>query len=830
MSAVLDGWARLVTGRRSAWAVIAGWVLLLVVATPLALGLGDTQSTDPVNYLPTGAQSTALLQELAGIPGGNVSPAVVIYARPGGLIPADRARIGADRAAVPAQVTHAGRSGPVRVSADGAAALFTVDLPSQDAVLNVAVPQLRQLTATATRNSLDRPDADTLRVAVTGPAGYTADANQAAAGIDGTLLIAAASVVIVLLLLIYRSPLLWLLPILTVTGGLLTAQAAITLLARHGVLTVTDLAAGILNVLVFGAATDYALLLIARCREQLHTTTDHHHALAAAVRSATPAIAASAGSVIAGMLCLLAATITANRGLGPVAALGITGGLLASLTLLPALLAVTGRRVFWPRTPQPTHAADPTPTPGTIESPVASPAPPRGVWAQLATVLGRHPRRIWVLTALLLAFGVLGLVDTRLGLPQAGTFRGTVQSVTGQQLLDTHFPPGASSPTQILADTTQGAAVRRAVATTPGIVKVTEASATPATPGRTMLQATLTAPPDSPAAMHTITVLRDRLATVPAAHALVGGATAVQLDIARGAAHDRAVVMPLVLAVVLLVLILLLGALVAPLVLLATVVLSYAAALGVSVALFDALGLAGTDPSVPLYVFLFLVALGVDYNIFLMTRVREETVRAGTRAGTLRGLALTGGVITSAGLVLAATFATLAVLPLVVLTETGIAVALGVLLDTFLVRSLLVPALTYDLGDRVWWPRRSPTTPPPSPPRSGADDTGPPPPPRPRHPPGPAETAYRRGSPPPARTGDEPWHTPCSSPRTPQPGWPPSQPGASPSPTDGPTSRCTSGPSSPWSCSSPPPSPSTGLGWTSPPEACSWRSPYSADT
>ncbi len=725
MSAVLDGWARLVTGRRSAWAVIAGWVLLLVVAAPLAAGLGATQRTDPVNYLPAGAQSTALLHELAATPGGDMSPAVVIYGRPGGLTATDRTRIGADRAAVPAHVTHAGQPGPVRVSADGAAALFTVELPSTDAVLNVAVPQLRQLIATAAGTSAALLTPGGLSVAVTGPAGYTADANHAAAGIDGTLLIAAAAVVVVLLLLIYRSPLLWLLPILTVTGGLLTAQAAITLLARHGALTVTDLAAGILNVLVFGAATDYALLLIARYRDQLHTTTDHRLALAAAVRSATPAIAASASTVIAGMLCLLAATITANRGLGPVAALGIAGGLLASLTLLPALLAATGRRVFWPRTPHPVqaaHAAGPSILPATVDSPAALP-PPVGMWARLATSVGRHPRRVWILTALLLALGVLGLGDTRLGLPQAGTFRGTVQSVTGQQLLDAHFPPGASSPTQILTDTAQVAGVRRAAATTPGIVEVT---GVPAARDRTLLQATLAAPPDSPAAQNTITVLRDRLAAVPAAHALVGGATAVQLDIARGATHDRAVVMPLVLAVVLLVLILLLRALVAPLVLLATVVLSYAAALGVGVALFDALGLAGTDPSVPLYVFLFLVALGVDYNIFLMTRIREETLHAGTRAGTLRGLAVTGGVITSAGLVLAATFTTLAVLPLVVLTETGIAVALGVLLDTFLVRSLLVPALTYDLGDRVWWPRRPPTTTRrPKPP--GAGDT------RPRH-------------------------------------------------------------------------------------------------
>jgi len=714
MTATLDALERLVTGRRGAWAVIAGWVLLLVLAAPLAAGLGATKSTDPVDYLPAGTQSTALLRELADFPGGDVSAAVVVYVRAGGLTHADQARIRADRAAVPGRVTQSGQPGRVRVSGDGAAALFTVDLPSKDAVLYVAVPQLRRLTtATVSR---DGRGAGGLGVAVTGPAGYTADANQAAAGIDGTLLAAAGAVVVVLLLAIYRSPVLWLLPILTVTGGLLTAQATITLLARHGALTVTDLAAGIFNVLVFGAATDYALLLIARYREQLRATTDHRHALAAAVRSATPAIAASAGTVIAGMLCLLVATISSNRGLGPVAALGIAGGLLASLTLLPALLAVTGRRVFWPRVPHPDPAARPA-RPGTAATPPeALRAVPASAWTRLATWLGRHPRRVWVLTALVLAFGVVGLLDTRLGLPQAGTFRGSVEAVTGQQLLDAHFPPGASSPTEILTDTASATGVRRAAAGTPGVIEVTPVTGNH---GRTLLQATLAAAPDSPAAQDTVTVLRDRIAGAADAHALVGGATAVQLDIARGAAHDRVVVMPLVLVVVLLVLILLLRAVVAPLVLLATVMLSYAAALGLSVVLFDALGLAGTDPSVPLYAFLFLVALGVDYNIFLMTRVREETVRAGTRAGTQRGLAVTGGVITSAGLVLAATFTTLAVLPLVVLTETGLAVALGVLLDTFVVRCLLVPALALDLDRHIWWPSALTRTPaPPSTPAS----------------------------------------------------------------------------------------------------------------
>jgi len=569
------------------------------------------------------------------------------------------------------------------------------------------VPQLRQLVRSGGGSTTD-----SLNVAVTGPAGFTADANSAAAGIDGTLLIAAAAVVVVLLLLIYRSPVLWLLPMLAVTGGLFTAQAAITLLARSGALTVTDLSAGILNVLVFGAATDYALLLIARYREQLRTAADHRTALAAAVRATTPAITAAGGTVIAAMLCLLAATINSNRGLGPVAALGIAGGPMASLTLLPVLLAVTGRRVFWPRTPQLIH---PTPTPAAERSsdapgrPAAAPAGPSRQWERLGGRLAHRPRRVWVLTSLVLAVGAFGLLDTRLGLPQAGMFRETVEAVHGQQLLDAHFPAGASAPAQILTDRDATSDVQDRARTTPGVIDVALATSSGS---RTLLQATLADQPDSPAAQHTIAVLRQHLAALPDAHVLVGGTTAVQLDLAHGAAYDRAVVMPLVLAVVLLVLLLLLRALVAPLLLLATVVLSYGAALGVSVLLFDALGLAGTDPSVPLLAFLFLVALGVDYNIFLMTRVREQTLRHGTRAGTLRGLTATGGVITSAGLVLAATFATLAVLPLVVLTEVGLTVALGVLLDTFLVRSLLVPALTLDLDRYIWWPGRLARHPP----------------------------------------------------------------------------------------------------------------------
>jgi len=531
-----------------------------------------------------------------------------------------------------------------------------------------------------------------LSVAVTGPAGFTADANNAAAGIDGTLLAAAAGVVIVLLLVIYRSPLLWLLPVLSVTGGLVSAQAVITVLARHHLLTVTDLSAGILNVLVFGAATNYALLLISRYREQLHTTADHRVALRTAVRAATPVIAASAGTVIAALLCLLAGSLNSNRGLGPVAALGVAAGLLATLTLLPALLAVCGRRVFWPLVPHATATA----------APVNVDVPSAGVWGRVGALLARRPRLVWVLTAAFLAAGALGLADTHLGLPQSGAFRGTVQAVHGQQLLDAHFPAGASEPAQILVNSSSTAAATQTAAATSGI-----AAAEPVdrAGNLTLLAATLTDPPGSRAAQHTITALRTRLAPCPAGtpwSAARPPSNLIQPPPPPTTAPSscrwswrwccsrsccccapcsrRCCCLP-------------------------PSCCPYACALGVSVLAFDLLGLAGTDPSVPLYGFLFLVALGIDYNIFLMARVREETRTVGTRAGMLRGLAVTAGVITSAGLVLAATFTTLAVLPLVLLTEIGLTVALGVLLDTFLVRSLLVPALVLDLGPPIWWPR-----------------------------------------------------------------------------------------------------------------------------
>jgi RND superfamily putative drug exporter len=469
--------------------------------------------------------------------------------------------------------------------------------------------------------------------------------------------------------------------------ALTVAQAVIYLLTQHANLTVNGQSEGILVVLVIGASTDYALLLVARYREELRRHTDRHQAMAVALRRAGPAIIASGLTVIAGMLCLLAAKSNDISGLGPVAAIGIGVGLIAMITLLPALLVVFGRWIFWPVRPA-----------------YGSPEPTRrGVWARVGQSISRRPRGVWLVTAILLAVCSAGLIGFKFGtLTVAQSFRGTPASVTAQNVLAKYFPAGSGEPVQVISTAGSAGAVRTALADTPGMASVTA----PVTKdGLAFLQATMIPQPDSPAAYTLVDTIRTKVHAIPGADAKVGGGTAINRDVESAAAHDRDVLIPLILGVVLLILGLLLRAIVAPLVLIATVVLSFGAALGISALFFQhVFGFAGADISVPLFVFVFLVALGIDYNIFLMTRVREESIRSGTWRGALTGLAATGGVITSAGLVLAGTFAVLGTLPLVEFTEIGFAVALGVLLDTIVVRSVLVTSLTLDIGRHMWWP------------------------------------------------------------------------------------------------------------------------------
>jgi len=670
-------------GRRTKWLVLVFWVVVVALAGPLSGKLTGVEKNDAQSWLPSAAESTQALALRSKVVSPNVFPAVVVYDRPAGVTAADKAKAAADakRFAGVAGVVQGQVTGPF-VAHDGKAIETIVPVNLGHEGWNNAGP-----AADSLRNIASGSPGLTVHIA--GPLGYAADSGKAFKGIDGVLLFSALAVVIVLLLVTYRSPTLWLLPVISAGVALVSAQALIYLLAAHAGLTVNAQSAGILDVLVFGAGTDYALLLTARYREELRRHEDRHAAMAVALRRAGPAIIASAGTVILSLLALTLAELNSTKGLGPVLAIGVGVAMLSMMTLLPALLVITGRWVFWPAKP---GYGSPEPT-------------ARGFWARVGRRIAVRPRLTWITTALLLGVMALGLTGLKAsGLTNAESFRGHPDSVTGQAVLDQHFPAGAGQPVQVFGSQASGAQLAAALRTVPGITGVTS----PVTvAGHAYLEGTLTSAPDSQAAYSTVDRVRAAVHAVPGADALVGGNTAINLDVQRAAAHDRDLIIPIVLVVVFVILALLLRALVAPVMLIATVVLSFAATLGVSALFFDhVFNFGGADTSFPLFVFVFLVALGIDYNIFLMTRVREEAKRHGPRTGALTGLAATGGVITAAGAVLAGTFAVLGTLPVTFLTELGFAVAFGVLLDTLVVRSVLVTALNLDLGRWVWWPSR----------------------------------------------------------------------------------------------------------------------------
>jgi RND superfamily putative drug exporter len=679
----VGGWAQLVCGRWSKWAVLALWIVVLALGAPLAGKLTDVQKNDNSAWLPGNAEATRVADLSKRFQPDDIVPAVVVYERSSGITPADRAKVAAD---VTALARIAGVTGPVTDAAaapDGRALQvfvpIKIDADGWAKIVDVTTA-IQQETASTDGG---------LVVSLAGPAATVADSAEAFEGIDGALLYTTLIVVAVILLITYRSPALWLLPILTAGTALTSAQAVIYLLAKHAGLIVNGQSAGILTVLVFGAGTDYALLLVARYREELRRHEDRHEAMALALHRAGPAVIASAATVAIGMACLTFAQMNSTKGLGPVAAIGVAVGLLAMITLLPALLVIFGRWLFWPARPKV----------GTVEPTVT------GVWAKLGRWVARRPRTVWIVTTLVLGVMTLGLVQLDAnGLSTAESFVNKPKSVTADQALARHFPAGQGQPVVVIGKAAAADQMRQAFASTTGIAEVGE----PTVKGDlAMLQGTLSDPSDSPAAAATIDRVRAAVHTVNGADATVGGMTALTVDMNAANRHDNRLIIPLVLVVVLIILGLLLRAIVAPLILILTVVLSFGAALGISALIFKhLLGFAGTDTSFPLYVFVFLVALGIDYNIFLMTRVREEALQHGTRRGALIGLAATGGVITSAGVVLAGTFAALASLPLVAFAEIGFAVALGVLLDTLVVRSVLVTALNLDLGRHIWWPSR----------------------------------------------------------------------------------------------------------------------------
>jgi RND superfamily putative drug exporter len=688
-----EGTARLVCGRRSKWVVLVLWLVVMVLAFPLASKLTDAQDNQASSWLPGSAESTQVLQESEEFR-PEVIPAVVVYARESGLTPADRERIAEDVAAIRELRDHGVRGdetrGPVLDRPDSPrAALVLVPIAMDEKGWERIAPAVDSI-----REETGRGGAG-LAVHVTGPGGTAADFSEAFEGIDSTLLLSALGVVIVMLLITYRSPTLLLIPVISVVGALFAAQAVIYLLAEHAGLTVNGQSAGILTVLVFGAGTDYALLLVARYREELRRHADRHEAMALALHRAGPAVLASAATVVLGMLVLVFAEMNSTSGLGPVAAIGVAVALLAMLTLFPALLVIFGRWIFWPVIP---HLGSPEPT-------------ERGIWARTGRRIARRPRAIWAATSLVLAVFALGLTQLRAeGISNADAFTGRPDSIVGQEVQARYFPAGSGDPLVIVTNAAQARAVGETIAQTRGVVPESIAvppGTKPLHEGRVLFEATMTDPADSAAAKDTVERARDAVHAVPDADARVGGGTAALLDADEATTHDNILIIPLVLAVVLLVLMVLLRAVIAPLLLIGTVVLSFAAALGLSALAFRYFfDYAGETTDFPLFVFVFLVALGIDYNIFLSTRIREEAGRQGTRAGVVTGLAATGAVITSAGLVLAGTFAALGTLPMVAFAEIGFAVALGVLLDTFVVRSVLVTSLFLDVGPKVWWPHR----------------------------------------------------------------------------------------------------------------------------
>ncbi|MEH1167047.1 MMPL family transporter [Micromonospora sp. CPCC 205539] len=690
------------SGRRGratlvAVAVVLAWLVIGGVAGPYSGRLGEVATNDNAAFLPTDAEATRAQDLAAEFVDRPTTPALVVYERTSGITDADRQRVSADAARF-AQVPGVVTPLPPPIPSDDGQALQVV-VPVDDAEgekIGDVVTQLRDIAG---------GDRDGLSVDVAGPAGLLADLIEVFSAIEGPLLLVTLVVVLIILLIVYRSPVLWIFPLLAAGMSYALASVFVYLLADAGVVKLNGQAQGILTVLVFGAGTDYALLLIARYREELHRHDRPWGAMRTAWKGAAPAIIASGGTVIVSLLCLLLSSLNSNRALGPVAAIGIAATLLVMLTFLPALLVLGGRWAFWPRRPR----AD-----------QADPQTEHGIWARIAGFVARHARPIWLSTAVVLAVLTIGL--TQLGattLGQSDLFTKPTDSVDGQEVIARHYPAGTGSPASIFVTEQTARQVTEVAQGVPGVAAVRPLSAGQqggpptgdATPkvidGRVQLEATLADPPDSDGAERTIRELRVAVHQVPDADAVVGGFTAINVDTSDAAKRDQNIIIPVVLAVIAVILALLLRAILAPLLLIATVLLSFAATLGLCALLFrHVFGFPGVDSSFPLFAFVFLVALGIDYNIFLMSRVREESAKRGTRAGVLGGLAVTGGVITSAGIVLAATFSALAVLPLVALVELGTAVAVGVLVDTIIVRSLLVPALAYDIGPKIWWPGR----------------------------------------------------------------------------------------------------------------------------
>ena len=690
--------------------------------------LGEVQKNGDAAFLPNSAESTKVEDEAEKFRSVQSLPGFIVYQREGGLTDEDRAKIEADAAAFRGVAgVDANQVAPPQYSADGTTASVSVPLVAKDGDVEISGEELveveNQVIDIAKANV---PDGLTVHTA--GPGGLLVALIEAFEGIDGVLLLAAASVVIVILLVVYRSPVLWFFPLFSAILALGVAVLIVYPLAKNDLLTLSGETQGILFVLVIGAGTDYALLLVSRYREELHAHTSRVQAMIAAWRGSAPAIVASAATVTLGLLCLSLGELNSNRSLGPVAAIGIVCTVVVMLTFLPVFLVLGGRWIFWPRIPRVDHKVD-----------LAA----HGVWGRIARSVVARPRMAWVSTTVVLLAAATAVLTLRQGgLTITESFTNKPEAVVGQEIYDAHFSQGAGAPAVIITNADRVDEVMAAVAGVPGVskepgsvciqtdyAKVAERAdqiaaqgpqavigpdgcalpelQVPAVDGRIAVEAVLEHRYDTREAYETVKALRAEVHAIEGADALVGGSSAINYDTQVASERDRNLIIPMVLLVIMVVLAVLLRSLLAPVLLIATVVLSFLATLGVSALFFNhVFGFADADPGFPLFAFVFLVALGIDYNIFLMTRVREEALKHGTRPGIVRGLTVTGGVITSAGIVLAGTFAVLGVLPLVFLVQVGFAVAFGVLLDTIVVRTILVPALSHDIGRKIWWPSK----------------------------------------------------------------------------------------------------------------------------
>ncbi len=695
--------------------VVIVWFMITGVFGPLFGKLSSVQENNNSSFLPKGAEATLASDEIKKFSGkdsfnfptlilfeGKVSPTTL------GAINEHMAGVGAltldGTDAKISDYLAPGQTITAFPSQDGQAILANVPLDG-NAIAKTLSNDKPVLPAVVDALRADiKPIAEANNVThyVTGPGGLLGDLFGAFGTLDSSLLLTTLGVVALILIVVYRSPVLWIIPLMSAMFALTTAGGIVYILAKNNIIDVDGQSQGILSVLVIGAATDYALLLIARYREELHHHENRFDAMRAAYKGVWEPILASGSTVSISLLILLFSQLTNTAGLGPIGAIGIVSAMFTILTLLPALLLIFGRWIFWPRIPR-----------NDGDDHVMS-----GPWSKVAGAIGNHPRRAWITTGTVLL--LLTFASTTLkadGIGTVDTFTGKPESVVGQKLLTKHFPGGEGDPTQVVVSVDKVGAVTAALKNAPGVTAVTPQLDGIPIPGqplpamkvvenRAILNVTLDKAPDSVEAGNDIPEIR-RLAHAADSTSLVGGTSAVYFDVRTANSHDNKTIIPIILLVITLILGLLLRSIISAVVLLGTVVLSYFATLGVCALVFNHIfGFAGGDNSFPLFAFIFLVALGIDYNIFLMTRVREESQKIGTRAGVIKGVTVTGAVITSAGIVLAATFAVLGLLPLVPLAELGFAVAFGVLLDTIIVRSILVPALVHEIGPKIWWPSK----------------------------------------------------------------------------------------------------------------------------